>query len=153
RRTIPDTIYPPDTPIREAPLFRREGAFGKLNRSVRDGARPPAPALRASDPMNFKPLTRVLLVLLQLAIGWHFFYEGAWKLRHESWSSKGYLKNATGPVALPLRWAAGDPDVTWDDAGLHEVQKSLDVEAMLTPLPADPQGDAKTPAHLRMPEP
>ena len=47
--------------------------------------------------------TRVLLVLLQVAIGWHFFYEGVWKFNNPSWSSKGYLKNAPGPLSQPTK--------------------------------------------------
>lgn len=63
--------------------------------------------------MKVSTLTIVFLVVLRLAIGWHFFYEGVWKWQHkDSWSSKGYLTAAKGPGALPSRWIAGDPTVT-----------------------------------------
>ena len=49
------------------------------------------------------------LVVLRTLIGWHFFYEGYVKLLHPAWSrdgqplppwtSAGYLKAATGPLA------------------------------------------------------
>lgn len=52
---------------------------------------------------------QVLLVTLRTLIGWHFFYEGYVKLLHPAWtrdgqplppwSSAGYLKAATGPLA------------------------------------------------------
>ena len=41
----------------------------------------------------------VLIVLLGIAIGWQFVYEGLWKLNTFSsakpWTSAGYLRNAT----------------------------------------------------------
>jgi uncharacterized membrane protein YphA (DoxX/SURF4 family) len=84
--------------------------------------------------MKLKASTRVLLVLLQLAIGWHFFYEGVWKSQNPSWSSKGYLKNAPGPLAMPLRTSAGDPDVVWQDGRLTEVDRTPNLIARLTPI-------------------
>ncbi len=54
-------------------------------------------------------------MLLRLAIGWHFFYEGAWKLQTsmgsgEPFSAEGYLSNATGPFAQEFRSLVDDPD-------------------------------------------
>src|SRR5262245_60820297 len=101
---------------------------------------PPAlpPLKPAKPPTTLKGSTKLLLVLLQLAIGWHFFYEGVWKLQNPSWSSKGYLKNSAGPASLPLRWSAGDPDVIWQDGKLTEVDPTPDLKARLTPT--DPSG-------------
>jgi thiosulfate dehydrogenase [quinone] large subunit len=55
------------------------------------------------------PLQQVGLVLLRTLIGWHFLYEGYFKLLHPAWtragtplpnwSAAGYLKGATGPLA------------------------------------------------------
>jgi thiosulfate dehydrogenase [quinone] large subunit len=52
---------------------------------------------------------QVALVLLRTLIGWHFAYEGYFKLLHPAWSrtgeplerfsAAGYLQNATGPFA------------------------------------------------------
>ena len=52
--------------------------------------------------------TRVLLVLLRLAIGWHFFTEGMDKLYDPAWTGAGYLREATGPLAPRFRELAGD---------------------------------------------
>ncbi len=55
------------------------------------------------------PLQQILLVGLRMLIGWHFLYEGYIKLVYPAWgrdgrplgqwSSAGYLKSATGPLA------------------------------------------------------
>ncbi len=66
-------------------------------------------------------LTRVFLVLLRFAIGWHFLIEGLDKIDShyhwfhsaadgkKPWSSEVYLKEATGPLAWLFREQAGDP--------------------------------------------
>lgn len=41
----------------------------------------------------------VAFVLLRIAIGWHFLYEGTWKYRHASFSAEPFLKQARGPFA------------------------------------------------------
>lgn len=46
------------------------------------------------------------LVLLRIAIGWHFFYEALPKLIYPGWTSAGYLQNSTGPLA-PVFHAMG----------------------------------------------
>jgi uncharacterized membrane protein YphA (DoxX/SURF4 family) len=63
--------------------------------------------------------TAVFLVLLRLAIGWHFGYEGYHKV-HSIWlgetttnkpfSSAGYFREAQGPFADAVRHVVGDPD-------------------------------------------
>ena len=40
-----------------------------------------------------------MLVLLRLAIGWHFLYEGIAKLLNPDWSASSYLANAVGPMS------------------------------------------------------
>jgi len=62
-------------------------------------------SMSAPDPA--RP-TRVLLVLLRLAIGWHFFVEGMDKVHTPAWTSAGYLREATGPLAPRFRSLAGD---------------------------------------------
>ena len=54
-------------------------------------------------------LRQVVLVALRTLIGWHFFYEGYYKLMLPAWSSEGvplarwtsagYIRGASGPVA------------------------------------------------------
>jgi uncharacterized membrane protein YphA (DoxX/SURF4 family) len=60
--------------------------------------------------------TCVFLVLLRLAIGWHFFFEGFEKYESVSvgptdtskpWSSASFLREATGPFAGFFHWQAG----------------------------------------------
>lgn len=52
--------------------------------------------------------TRAFLILLRLAIGWHFLFEGLEKLNSDVWSSEAYLREASGPLA-PWFWRmAGD---------------------------------------------
>jgi len=53
-------------------------------------------------------LSRFFLVALRLAIGWHFFIEATEKLHDPSWSSEGYLRESTGPLAPYFRDLAGD---------------------------------------------
>jgi uncharacterized membrane protein YphA (DoxX/SURF4 family) len=52
--------------------------------------------------------TRFFLVLLRLAIGWHFLVEGIDKLNSPSWSSEAYLRESTGPLSLYFQELAGD---------------------------------------------
>ncbi|MBI1918498.1 MAG: hypothetical protein HYS12_27720 [Planctomycetes bacterium] len=53
-------------------------------------------------------LTCVFLVLLRLAIGWHFLFEGVEKLKSDAWSSEAYLRESTGPLAPVFHRIAGD---------------------------------------------
>lgn len=40
-----------------------------------------------------------MLVILRIAIGWHFLYQGLWKLDNPSFTSAGFLSQAKGPWA------------------------------------------------------
>ena len=94
-----------------------------------------------------KTSTAVLLVLLRLAIGWHFLYEGLHKLHtlqvgesltNRPFSSAGYFREAPGPLGKYVRQAVGDAD-----------EQAL---AELTPLPVPPGQDPATyPPQHRMP--
>jgi uncharacterized membrane protein YphA (DoxX/SURF4 family) len=66
-----------------------------------------------------KRSTAVFLVLLRLAIGWHFLFEGLQKVHstyvgptvtNRPFSSAGYFRQAPGPAGKAYRWAMGDPD-------------------------------------------
>src|SRR4051794_39869650 len=63
--------------------------------------------------------TVIFLILLRLAIGWHFLYEGMNKLQStyvgetttsRPFSSGGFFCEATGPMGPVFRSAIGDPD-------------------------------------------
>jgi len=49
------------------------------------------------------------LVLLRIAIGWHFFYEGMVKVLNPSWSSKTYLLDSGGFAKSLFDWIAHNP--------------------------------------------
>jgi uncharacterized membrane protein YphA (DoxX/SURF4 family) len=92
-------------------------------------------------------LTRVFLVLLRVAIGWHFLFEGLEKIEsvdlgptttNRPWTSEPYLREASGPFGDYFRRKIGD----LDDMAL----------AKLTVAPLPPgQDSAKTPLHTRFP--
>jgi uncharacterized membrane protein YphA (DoxX/SURF4 family) len=91
-------------------------------------------------------LTRFLLVLLRLAIGWHFLVEGVEKIQSirlggptetgRPWTSEPYLREASGPFAPLFRREFGDPDLA-----------ALD---RLTLRAADDQDPTRTPAAQRL---
>ncbi|MEX0977779.1 MAG: hypothetical protein WDZ48_02945, partial [Pirellulales bacterium] len=62
--------------------------------------------------------TVILLVVLRLNIGWHFFNEGVGHLTNPQWTSEGTLRNAKGPLA-PF-FQAYLPDFHGMDAWLHD---------------------------------
>jgi len=61
------------------------------------------------------------LILLRTLIGWHFAYEGYYKLMQPGWSrsgglvapfsAAGYLKSATGPLAGVFHAMAASPSI------------------------------------------
>ncbi len=91
--------------------------------------------------------TMIFLVLLRLAIGWHFLFEGLQKVEsrqvgetasNRPFSSAGYFREATGPLGGVMRLALGDPDI--------EALARLRVK----PLPAGEEPSRLAP-HLRTP--
>src|SRR5262249_49530192 len=102
------------------------------------------PVTNGKDPlMNFR--TRVFMTLLQLAIGWHLLYEGLWKIQHQdAWSSKGYLRGASGPLALRIRWLAGDPEVAWQDGHFVVADSTASFLARFTVKPFEANETAAT---------
>jgi uncharacterized membrane protein YphA (DoxX/SURF4 family) len=93
--------------------------------------------------------TAFFLILLRLAIGWHFLAEGYHKLegywrgptetvvgKSKPFSSAGYFREGTGPLAGIIRKEVGDPDA----------------ETLGRLQPLAPSGDsATTPPHSRTP--
>jgi thiosulfate dehydrogenase [quinone] large subunit len=65
------------------------------------------------------------LVTLRILIGWHFLYEGYYKLMLPGWganglplapwTSAGYLQAATGPLARLFQWMIGAGWIGWID--------------------------------------
>jgi thiosulfate dehydrogenase (quinone) large subunit len=68
------------------------------------------------------------LVLLRTLVGWHFCYEGFFKVMRpawsragaplEPWSSAGYLKGATGPLADLFHAVGNSPWISTIDIGV-----------------------------------
>jgi len=50
------------------------------------------------------PARQFPLALLRIIVGWHFLYEGWTKLMSPGWTSSGYLKFSTGPLAGFFHW-------------------------------------------------
>src|SRR5438034_11432069 len=101
RRRLRSSLFPYTT------LFRSSGTRSRIG-SNRD---------TASLTMNV--FTRVFLVLLRLAIGWHFLIEGVEKIESvrlgltetsRPWTSEGYVREASGPLVGLFRRQFGDPD-------------------------------------------
>jgi uncharacterized membrane protein YphA (DoxX/SURF4 family) len=69
------------------------------------------------------------LVLLRVAIGWQFLYEGLWKLSTQNtarpWSAEGYLVNARGPFREKFRGMVDDPN-GFDKLDYKKVSESWD---------------------------
>lgn len=66
--------------------------------------------------------TVVMLVVLRLNIGWHFFHEGVKHYTDPRWSSELFLRSATGPLA-PM-YQAYLPDRHGLEAWLHSEAES-----------------------------
>ena len=59
------------------------------------------------DIRKRETIRQAVVRLLGIAIGWHFLYEGCWKLmQKESWSCLSYLNAAQGPLAPVFKWMA-----------------------------------------------
>ena len=61
---------------------------------------------------NKGAITNITITLIRVAIGWHFLYEGLSKLFMESWTSQGYLANATGFLSGFYHWLAASETLT-----------------------------------------
>lgn len=73
-------------------------------------------ATSAPAPFRVHSRSDLFLILLRLAIGWHFLYEGWAKLMHPGWTSAGFLKSTTGPLAGVFHWMGEASRVGWVDA-------------------------------------
>jgi thiosulfate dehydrogenase [quinone] large subunit len=77
------------------------------------------------DPLSLARTQQTALVLLRTLIGWHFLYEGFVKLVWPAWtragvplgrfSSAGYLRSSTGPLADFFRSFADASWLPWLD--------------------------------------
>ncbi|MBC8373328.1 MAG: DoxX family membrane protein, partial [Planctomycetes bacterium] len=63
--------------------------------------RPPKP--------HFNSMSRVMLTLVRIAIGWHFLYEGLTKVFADKWTSAGFLQQSDWLLADTFHWIASNP--------------------------------------------
>lgn len=81
-----------------------------------------------NNHMSLASPQQMALIVLRTLIGWHFLYEGYYKFalpgwsadgtRLSAWSSAGYLKAATGPLAALFQRMLGAGWVIWLDRGV-----------------------------------
>ena len=74
---------------------------------------------------TYRPLQQVALVALRTVVGWHFLYEAYYKIRAPAWSpagtplvpwtSAGYLKGASGPLAWLFQRLINAGGTPWID--------------------------------------
>jgi thiosulfate dehydrogenase [quinone] large subunit len=79
-----------------------------------------------SNGTSYSSAQQTALVILRTLIGWHFLYEGYYKLMLPAWSSEGaplpawssagYLKAASGPLALLFQRMIDAGWIGWIDA-------------------------------------
>jgi len=63
------------------------------------------------EDMKFSRASMVAITALRVLIGWHFLYEGIYKLQEASFTAAGYLNQARGPFAGAFKWLAGQPNL------------------------------------------
>jgi thiosulfate dehydrogenase [quinone] large subunit len=61
--------------------------------------------------MKYSKTGLVALVVLRLATGWHFFYEGMIKVLNPDWTSKAYLLDSGGFLKNIFEWMALNSNV------------------------------------------
>lgn len=61
--------------------------------------------------MEYSKSKLTALVLLRLAIGWHFLFEGMVKVLNPSWSSKAYLLDSGGFMKGFFEWMAHNTNI------------------------------------------
>ena len=84
---------------------------------------------------------RISLVLLRTVIGWHFLYEGYYKLMIPGWardgqllarwSAGGYLRASTGPLADLFHQMASPASLVWIDRLLPMALLSVGLSLVL----------------------
>lgn len=61
--------------------------------------------------MRYSSGQTISLMLLRIAVGWHFLFEGASKLITPGWSSRSYLLDSRGFMSGFFHWIAGNEAV------------------------------------------
>jgi uncharacterized membrane protein YphA (DoxX/SURF4 family) len=80
-------------------------ATGRKNPSIDVPSAPESAGGRRRFPLNNHRIqigmaAAVVLVVLRLSLGWHFLYEGVWKIKHrDEFTAEPFLTQAKGPLA------------------------------------------------------
>ena len=70
-----------------------------------------AARLDPTGPSDYTKIQLTALVVLRMLIGWHFLYEGVWKIVNaDKFSAAGFLGAAKGPAAPLFYWMVADID-------------------------------------------
>lgn len=90
---------------------------------------------------TFTSWQQVSLIALRTLIGWHFLYEGYYKVALPGWSadgkplapwtSAGYLKAASGPFASLAAWLVSSGSVRWIDPAIKIALIAVGLSLML----------------------
>jgi len=86
------------------------------------GVQPKLTAYGSPSVRTVTGWTIFFLVFLRVAIGWHFLYEGAWKLQQPDWRATGYLANSSGPFRPFFRAMIDDSD-GFDRLGIMDIKR------------------------------
>ena len=70
----------------------------------------PKLAVCKSKVRTFTGWTILFMVVLRIAIGWHFLYEGIYKIKSGTFSSTPYLMASAGPLRDTYRSMVYDVD-------------------------------------------
>ncbi|MCA9247935.1 MAG: DoxX family protein [Planctomycetales bacterium] len=80
----------------------------------------------------------VMLVLLRVSIGWHYFKEGTKKYKDPGFTSAVFLRQATGPLAHLYHDTAGEEAYGWDRTMAIPRKDAPGETADAAPADADP---------------
>jgi thiosulfate dehydrogenase [quinone] large subunit len=82
-------------------------------------------SVNSESGKQLSPPRQFFLVALRTLIGWHFFYEGYYKLMLPAWSSEGvplprwtsagYIRGGSGPVDRLFQWMIDSGWTPWID--------------------------------------
>jgi uncharacterized membrane protein YphA (DoxX/SURF4 family) len=69
----------------------------------------PKTKVEIQEPRAVTAVQKTMLVMLRLAVGWHFLYEGVAKLYMPAWTSKDFLEVSRWIFSGPFHWIASHP--------------------------------------------
>jgi len=58
---------------------------------------------------HFNSMSRIMLTVVRIAIGWHFLYEGVTKAFADKWTSAGFLQQSDWLLSDTFHWIASNP--------------------------------------------